>query len=370
MVKRKTTSITRLFCFIVVVLFFSCKGQKEEERKTTIDFEENADKKSINSNFNQNTILKEKHSDLNGMVTEFIRKMYQDKNGNFWFGTNGDGIIRYDKISLEEFDITKNFNRNTGAVRGIAEDEMGNIWFGTSSGLIKFEDKNFEVFSKNEGLDSDEIWGLTIDNDGLIWLGTAEGIYQYDGENFTNFPLPKSIVKNPKPMLSEKLVFKILEDQYGKMWFVTDGNGIYTYQKNSFKQLTDSNGLTDNNAFDIFEDSKGNIWIGTFNGGVSKYDGRTFTNFTKDGLIEGPEVYNFIEDKKGNIWFSAENHGVYRYDGKVFTQFTTEDGLASNTIQSIYEDNKEQIWFGTWEGISLYDGKEITNVSDKVSWTK
>jgi len=121
---------------------------------------------------------------------------------------------------------------------------------------------------------------------------------------------------------------------------------------------------------DVFEDSKGNIWIGTFNGGVSKYDGSTFSDFTKDGIIDGPETYNFCEDNNGNIWFSAENYGVYRYDGEEFTQFTTKEGLATNTIQNIFEDNKGQIWFSTWEGISLYDGKEITNVSDKEPWTK
>jgi len=47
-----------------------------------------------------------------------------------------------------------------------------------------------------------------------------------------------------------------------------------------------------------------------------------------------------------------------------------KDGLATNTIQTIYEDNKGQIWFSTWEGISLYEGKEITDVADKEPWTK
>jgi ligand-binding sensor domain-containing protein len=29
------------------------------------------------------------------MVTEFVRTMYQDKKGNYWFGTNGNGIFKY-----------------------------------------------------------------------------------------------------------------------------------------------------------------------------------------------------------------------------------------------------------------------------------
>lgn len=124
------------------------------------------------------------------------------------------------------------------------------------------------------------------------------------------------------------------------------------------------------NVAAIFEDSKGNIWIRTFNGGVSMFDGNNFANFTKNGIIEGDETYNFCEDKQGNIWFSAEGFGVYKYDGQKFIQFTTKDGLTTNTVQHIYHDTKGQIWFCTWQGISLYDGKTIMDVSVKERWTK
>jgi ligand-binding sensor domain-containing protein len=359
---------------MLIIFVISCQGQGNKEVIKENIKNDTIDEKSYQNNtpliYNQNTVFPQIHSNLNGMVSEFVRKMYQDKTGDFWFGTNGDGIIRYNKKYLEGFDISEDFNRKAGAVRGIVEDKMANIWFGTSSGLIKFDGKKFKVFSKNEGLPNIEVWGLTIDEKELIWIGTTEGIYQFDGKNFTNFPLPKTLVKDPKPMLSDKLAFKFLEDKNGTMWFVIDGNGIYKYKNNNFTQLTKNNGLTDNNVADVFEDSKGNIWIGTFNGGVSKYDGSTFTNFTKDGIIEGMETYNFCEDKQGNIWFSAEGFGVYRYDGVDFTQFTTENGLTSNVVQSIFEDNKGQLWFGTWQGISIYDGKTFMNSSDIEPWTK
>ncbi|WP_373060066.1 two-component regulator propeller domain-containing protein [Zunongwangia sp. H14] len=375
-IRSKAILIIRPFFIVLTILVVGCKekGIREIPKDNTEHYSDAFDEKSSQNNppliYHQNTVFQQKHSNLNGMVSEFVRKIYQDKNGTFWFGTNGDGIIRYNNKSLEEFNISEDFNGSAGAVRGIIEDKMGNIWFGTSSGLIKYDGKKFKIFSKEEGLPGKEIWGLTIDEEGLIWVGTTQGIYQFDGKNFTNFTLPKSSIKDSKPMLSDKLVFKFMEDKNGTMWFVTDGNGIYKYKNNNFTQLTRSNGLTDNNVADVFEDSKGNLWIGTFNGGVSKYDGNTFTNFTKNGVIDGPETYNFCEDHKGNIWFSAENFGVYRYDGEKFTQFTTKEGLATNTIQNIFEDNKGQIWFSTWEGISLYDGKEIMNISDKEPWTK
>jgi ligand-binding sensor domain-containing protein len=316
---------------------------------------------------NQNTFFPQIHTNLNGMVTEFVRTMYQDKKGNYWFGTNTNGIIRYDGQKLEKIIIDQ--NQKCSSVREIAEDKSGNIWFGTSGGLIKFDGEKFKIFSTESGLQSEEIWGLTIDSKGTIWIGTLSGVSHFNGQTFTPFSMPVTIVENPQHMLSGKLVTKFMEDKTGIMWMVTDGNGIFKHQNGEFTHLTTKNGLTDNSVADILEDERGNIWIGTFYGGVSKFDGITYHNFTKDGVIEGIETYNFCEDNKGNIWFSAENFGVYRYDGTRFTQFTTENGLTTNGVQSILEDDKGQMWFGTWQGICIYDGQIFMNAKEKEPWT-
>lgn len=326
------------------------------------------DNPTSKSNKNQFTIFPQIHTNLDGMVNEFVRKIYQDTKGNYWFGTNGNGIIRYDGKTLENISIGE-VNKYI-AVRSIVEDNSGNVWFGTSDGLIKYDGVSFTNFSEEDGLVNIEIWSLTLDKSGLIWVGTTEGVFQFDGKTFTVFPLPSSMVEDPQHMLSDKFVSKILEDRNGTMWFVNDGNGIFKYKEGEFTHLTNKNGLTDNSAADILEDRKGNIWIGTFYGGVSRFDGNTYTNFTQDGIIEGIETYNFCEDSNGNIWFSAENIGVYKYDGTKFSRYTTEDGLATNGIQSIHEDNKGHIWFGTWQGISLYDGKKFMNALDKEPWVK
>jgi ligand-binding sensor domain-containing protein len=44
-----------------------------------------------------------------------------------------------------------------------------------------------------------------------------------------------------------------------------------------------------------------------------------------------------MEDRAGNIWF-ATNGGAYRYDGKTLTNISEKDGLCNNSVNCILED--------------------------------
>lgn len=162
------------------------------------------------------------HTNLNGIVREFVRSMYQDKKGNYWFGTNGNGIIYYDGQNLKTatYEGITPFN----SIREIVEDAEGNVWFSSSDGLIKYDGLKFTKYSTELGLQNADIWGLTIDKKGLMWVGSVDGVSHFNGTTFTPFNLPSTKVENPDPMISDRLVFKFLEDKNGTMWMVNDGN--------------------------------------------------------------------------------------------------------------------------------------------------
>ncbi|RPI64998.1 MAG: hypothetical protein EHM43_13185, partial [Ignavibacteriae bacterium] len=146
------------------------------------------------------TVFPQIHTNLRGMVREFVRSMYQDTKGNIWFGTNTDGIIRFDGTKLEE--ISLGADKQSASVREIVEDNAGNVWFGTSSGLVRYDGVTFTTFSTEVGLQHEEIWGLAVDASGMIWVGTIDGVSQFDGATFKPFVLPTSVVDNPQHMLS------------------------------------------------------------------------------------------------------------------------------------------------------------------------
>ncbi|HMP29295.1 MAG TPA: two-component regulator propeller domain-containing protein, partial [Saprospiraceae bacterium] len=140
-------NVRNLLLLLLTFQFLACTGQMKENFVT--DSIEN----QVNTQpliLKQSTTFPQIHTNLNGMVKEFVRTMHQDNKGNFWFGTNGDGIIRYNGLILEK--ITVDGIRPYFRVLEIVEDKAGNIWFGTSEGLIKYDGVKFKTFSFKEGL--------------------------------------------------------------------------------------------------------------------------------------------------------------------------------------------------------------------------
>jgi ligand-binding sensor domain-containing protein len=121
-------------------------------------------------------------------ISPFVRRIAQDQNGAFWFGTNGDGVCRYDGKSLDYFTVENGFGGR--AVRAIVEDKKGSLWFGTSGGVTRYEGGAFTNFTEEDGLSSNDVWSLCIDRAGSIWVGTLGGVFRYDGKSFNHFKDP------------------------------------------------------------------------------------------------------------------------------------------------------------------------------------
>ncbi len=302
-------------------------------------------------------------------ISSFVRRIFQDAKGNLWFGTNGDGVCRYDGKSLTFFSSREGLSGT--AIRGIVEDKDGNLWFGTNGGVSKYNGESFVNFTVNEGLSNNDVWSVYLDRAGTIWVGTWGGACRFDAKagGFTPFPLPPAPeLDTLRGVTSLRIVHAITEDREGNMWFAVGAGGVYKYDGKSLTNISEKDGLCNNSVNSILEDAHGNIWFATHHNGISRYDGKSFTNFTANGVISGDEVWSLYEDKSGNIWFPAEGFGVYRYDGESFTNFHNQEGLYSNAIQCIFEDKEGRLWCGGWLGLFRYDGESFFQVTREGPW--
>ncbi len=285
-----------------------------------------------------------------------VNRSLQDKAGNLWFSTTADGIFKYDGKLFTQFTETNGLNSNT--VFCILEDKSGKIWIGTDDGVCLYDDNKFtkiQISLPNDTLSSKyDVWSIMQDKSGKLWFATQIGIYVYDGKSFSPFIVNEGV---------SDCYFKIeniLEDKAGNFWFGGRCNaGVFRYDGKSITNLR-PNG--DDWAFPVLQDKTGNIWFSNWNGAY-RYDGKSFTSFTKKDGLSSDIVTRIIEDKNGNLWFGGD--GLSRFDGKSFTRFTTKDGLINSNVWSILEDNTGNFWIGTREtGLYLYDGKTFRKFSE------
>ncbi len=303
----------------------------------------------------------------------------QDRSGNLWFGTTGEGVYEYDGRSFTQYTKSEGLISNT--VYSLLEDASGSIWIGTSEGLCRLKEKKIERISytrasyttRNENYytgqsTANTIWSLFQDKSGKIWFGTGDGVYQYDGSLFVRFLENDGVIN--KENLQLKLIDQILQDKNGNVWFASGcppGNeGVCRYDGRSISSFK-PNG--DSWVRYIKEDKKGNLWFGGRLHGNFLYDGKTFTNFTEKSGIGNP----LLVDKTGNIWFSGEERsnseeskdGIWAYNGNAFKNYSSEDGMSKYFTWSMLEDRAGNIWIGT-RNTELYrfDGKVFTRFSE------
>ncbi len=323
-------------------------------------------------------------------ISDYVREVYQDRAGAMWFGTNGEGVARWDGEALEFFGPRKGFGGV--AVRGIAEDADapgGALWFATERGVTKLVGETFTNYTIAHGLLDQNVWSLLVDSSGTVWAGTHAGVCRFDGEKFVPFALPRVQVEKPESRFSPDVVFAIHEDREGNLWFGTDGEGAHKWDGESFTSYTTSDGLGGNLVRSIAQDRHGRMWVGSDGGGVSRFDGaewRTFT--TKDGLT-GDRVYEILEDSAGNMWFSTLGAGASRWDGKEFRPFGVAQGLDTNRfacpcgsgftfgtchgpggghVQEFFEDRDGVLWFGCSGGLFRLEGERLVNVTREGPW--
>lgn len=169
-------------------------------------------------------------------------------------------------------------------VNAIIEDNTGKFWFGTRGNAIIYDarlpdgqGKTFTTITNDDGKPFTNVRSIIKDKKGNIWLGGNDGLWRYDGSTFTNF--------------TQKFVGYIYEDKKGNIWTSSESsnNGwvLSRYDEKSLTNATPTVTEITNKPmiFGILEDDKGNIWFGTldgvyrYNARLSDGQGNTITDF-------------------------------------------------------------------------------------------
>ncbi len=308
-----------------------------------------------------NTSHFQHYTKADGLADNFIISANRDSKDNLWFSSI-TAINKYNEAgqtkNITQYPFTYSF--------GIYEDKEGNHWFGTTRGLIKYDGKSYYSFGTAEGISVPDVRPILQDSRGHLWFGgNGGGITRYEPAKegkpvaFFHFTETEGYI--------HRATNSIREDKSGNIWFSGGGLGVTKYtpaadgQSGTFVHYTAAEGLP-SGVTSTLADKNGSLWF-TVSNGLIRYEPSkqghtgTFTHFTSaQGLVGNIFGGSIVEDKAGVLWITTRN-GLSKYDpsaslrtGSPFLNFTTAEGLSNNVLGRAAEDKDGNLWIPTYGG--------------------
>ncbi|MEO8672123.1 MAG: EAL domain-containing protein [Tahibacter sp.] len=308
-----------------------------------------------------------------------VSALWSDNPQEFWVGTEGDGLKRYDRGNDRFDSYSEVLARAAGLktvptelrVYAIATADAGKLWIGGNLGLSLLDPKTRTASLVDLGLpttgiagEQQEVRSLLHVRDGSLWIGTR-------GSGLLHYSTDQKVIKRFRhddmdpASLPHNMVLGLLEDAQGRIWVGTlnglaliDAGGEHL---RNLQRSTDNHAsLNSNIVRHIHQGADGTIWIATHSG-LSRLDSLTdsearFSHVgTADGLA-GSTIYGILEDRAGTLWLST-NRGITRYDPSTrqVRNFSMEEGLQAYEFNggAAFAQNDGELLYGGIDGINL-----------------
>ena len=322
-----------------------------------------------------------------------VAAILEDGKGNFWIGTEGDGLYTMDRETGEftrhpyDPENPEKLSRPALAsdlyafVSFLLEDPTGQIWIGTvDNGINRYDPQTGKVTHlgksgsiandviENEDwqkyVESNSAWCAYAGADGLIWIAAElipSRLFKIDIFRNTITKVEEEI--NVFYEESPDILWKGTQDGLIKKDLRTGTEIVYQNRPG------DTTSLSENLVKSITRDRRGHYWIGTING-LNELDPElgTFRRHMHDpedpASLSNPQVNHVLEDNDGTIWV-ATDIGLNRLDPKTgkFEVYKgnpkDSTGAQLSYISSILEDSKGSLWIAS-DRVSRFDRRTKT----------
>jgi len=335
-----------------------------------------------------------------GVPQSSVIAIYQDFDGNIWFGTQG-GVSKYNGHKFENFDSRHGLAGNH--ITAIFQDNMGRYWLGHRyKGITVLHQKEFIKLDLTE----ERINCIQEDSSGNLWIGTfGKGIYILPSgrepavENFVKLKIRDDIVDFEVFDICFTSGYALVGTDRGLFYlkydasflnidleiFTPDNSSLPVKEFFSFElkdnviwamgkeglvkmMCTENDFSPEKNTFFPFQkeidiyfllnitiDKNDVIW-GVHSQGVYQFKDGKF-NFDFYGTnYRNNKTNTIFSDKEGNVWIGTMNLGVMKYSDDKFRVYNEESGLVNNVVISVIEDSRGGLWASTEGGVCRYDG--------------
>jgi ligand-binding sensor domain-containing protein/signal transduction histidine kinase len=327
----------------------------------------------------------QRYSTAGGVANEFVRAIYEDRNGEIWVGAD-QGLFRVAGASIAKIDGIA--GTPPMFVRAFAEDQRGHLWVGGTT-ILEFKGTAFvRQYPLSGGPSANLITSMFSARNGTLWVGTLSGLH---------WLLPSGALDRVAGISAQ--VDAIHETSDGTIWIGTVGQGLFNYRHSQLFRIGPGN-LPSKTVKALLEDREGNIWIGTQSGimrlsstplGIVPFPAGADSEFEtlsydsdgsiwvgasehlfhiQDGVAEPAEFPGLphlrarvlLRDREGRLWIGSNGAGLYLESGSKISRFTTGHGLINDFVRAILESRDGSVWVGTDGGLTHLGPKGSENL--------
>jgi signal transduction histidine kinase/ligand-binding sensor domain-containing protein/CheY-like chemotaxis protein len=242
--------------------------------------------------------------------------------------------------------------------------------------FVSAADYKVELLNADNGFTSSVIFSIVQDAQGFLWFGSGhQGLFRYDGKNIKRFKHDP----NNASSLPHNNTGNLTIDSSNNLWIGSWGGSVIKYNLATeiFTQYnhvsSQTNTVSDQFVQKVFQDNQGDYWMGTNSSGLNKYNKKnnSFIRFpynvnTGNGTYTG-RVWDIIQTNENSLWI-ATNYGLNHFDKSTskFSYFIQKPGNTvkpSNRIRKILAIDHNRLILTTNEGVLIFDISQQTFTS-------
>jgi signal transduction histidine kinase len=289
----------------------------------------------------------------NGLPTDWVSCLCEDREGNLWMGTGGNGIIMIRPGNVTVLDAPDQWQGRP--VLCLTSGRDGTLWVGTEgAGLYRWQDGEWSHFGMEAGVNNLFVWSLCEDARAQLWVGTWVGLLTRHGEHFDLAP---GMIGDLPPVTA------LFSGGSDELWAGTRA-GLWHYQAGKTTWLTQSGPTPLSDVRCVVEDSQGTVWFGMLGGGLGRLDKEGLRLLNKSDGLSSDFIQFLHPDNDGSLWIGTSGGGLNRLKEGHFSAIGTAQGLADDIVCWVEDDGLGYFWISSHAGIMRLSKRELNQCAD------